>query len=142
PEQSEMARGEATRIFAQAALTDLPDSDRAYLVQLVSRQTGMNEEQAGARVDDVLTSVEAAKQQAADAADEARNMGILDAFLVPRQRRRRVLGSADRRPSSRRGHVVSQRVPQVLRRKAMLRGLGLWLLGVPIWLIIVILIFI
>lgn len=82
PEQSEMARGEATRIFAQAALTDLPDSDRAYLVQLVSRQTGMSEEQANARVDDVLTSVEAAQQQAADAADEARKMGILGAFLV------------------------------------------------------------
>lgn len=82
PADTEMARGEATRIFAQAAFTELPDNDRAHLAQLVSRQTGMSAEQANARVDEVLASVEAAKAEAADAAEAARKTGVLGAFLV------------------------------------------------------------
>ena len=82
PADTEMARGESTRIFEQAALTELPDNDRAHLARLVSRQTGMSAEQADARVDEVLASVEAAKAEAADAAEAARKMGVLGAFLV------------------------------------------------------------
>jgi hypothetical protein len=42
----------------------------------------MSTEEANARVDNVLASVEGAKAEAADAADAARRTGVLGAFLV------------------------------------------------------------
>lgn len=76
------ARGEATRIFAQAATDELADDDRTYLAQLVARQTGMTEEQATARVDEVVSAIEAAKAEAVEAAEAARKTGVLAAFLT------------------------------------------------------------
>ena len=78
----EAARGETTRIFARAALGEVPEADRTYLVQLVARETGMSEEAATARVTDVMTALDEAKAQAAEAAETARKTGVLGAFLV------------------------------------------------------------
>jgi hypothetical protein len=76
-------RGEATRILANGAVTGtVPDADKAYLAQLVSANTGLSPEESTARVNEVLTAVDQAKAQAAEAAEEARKWTVLGAFLT------------------------------------------------------------
>ena len=76
-------RAEATRIIAQGALSGtVSDPDKAYLGQLVAQNTGLPADQATARVDQVLTAVNDAKAKAADAAETARKMTVLAAFLT------------------------------------------------------------
>ncbi|HTN62140.1 MAG TPA: hypothetical protein VL147_11370, partial [Devosia sp.] len=78
------ARAEAGRIFAQAALGDgaVTAEDKTYLANVVAANTGLTPEEAGARVDQVAANVEAARQQAIEAARIARNTGIIGAFLL------------------------------------------------------------
>jgi hypothetical protein len=78
----EAVRGETGRIFAQAALGELPESDRTYLAQLVSQQTGLSEEEAAARVDEVVTAIDTAKAEAAETAEAARRTTVIAAFLI------------------------------------------------------------
>jgi hypothetical protein len=78
----EAVRGEVGRIFARAAVTEVPETDRAYLAQLVSDQTGMSDEAAAARVDEVMAAMQAARDEAAEVAEEARKMAVLAAFLI------------------------------------------------------------
>jgi hypothetical protein len=75
---SETARGEASRIFAQAALGDgtVAEEDRTYLASVVAANTGL------ARVDQTIANVEAARQEALEAARIARNTAIIGAFLL------------------------------------------------------------
>lgn len=82
PASLDAVRAETGRIFANAATSELSDNDRAYLVQLVAINTGLPQDQAQARVDEVLTAMETAKAQAADAAEKARKTAVLAAFLT------------------------------------------------------------
>ena len=84
PADATLARDEAGRIFAQAALGDgtVPDEDRAYLASVVAANTGLAPEEAQARVDQVIANVEAARQEAIEAARIARNTAIVGAFLL------------------------------------------------------------
>jgi hypothetical protein len=75
-------RGEAGRILLQGAVDGVGDADRAYLAQLVATNTGLTQDEATARVNEVMTAVEEAKAQAAAAAESARKMGVLAAFLT------------------------------------------------------------
>jgi len=75
-------RAEAGRILAMSAATGVSDADKAYLGQLVARQTGLPPDQATARVDETLKAVDAAKAKAADAAETARKTTVLAAFLT------------------------------------------------------------
>ena len=75
-------RAEAGRIFAQAATGELPEGDRAYLAQLVAQQTGLSNEEAGTRVDEVVTAIDTAKAEAAEAAETARKTSVIAAFLI------------------------------------------------------------
>lgn len=75
-------RGEAGRILLQGAVDGVGEADRAYLAQLVAANTGLTEEEASARVNEVMTAVEQAKAQAVAAAENARKMGVLAAFLT------------------------------------------------------------
>ncbi|HEX4296610.1 MAG TPA: hypothetical protein VHZ56_01175 [Devosia sp.] len=76
-------RAEAGRILATDATTgSIGDDDKAYLAQLVATNTGLPADQAKARVDQVLASVDKARQAAADAAETARKMTVLAAFLT------------------------------------------------------------
>ena len=79
-----IARDEAGRIFARAALGDgtVADEDRTYLVNVVAANTGLAPEEAQARVDTVIANVEAARQEAIEAARIARNTAISAAFLL------------------------------------------------------------
>lgn len=82
PADADAVRAETGRIFARAVTGELPEADRAYLAQLVAQQTGMTTEEATARVDEVVTAVDTAKAQAAEAAETARKTGVLAAFLI------------------------------------------------------------
>ena len=75
-------RGEATRILATGVTGTVSDEDKAYLAQLVATNTGLPEDQAKARVDQVMTAVDAAKQKALDAAETARKTAVIAAFLT------------------------------------------------------------
>lgn len=81
---TEASRAEAARIFAQAALGDgtVPEADRTYLASVVAANTGLTPEESAARVDQVIVAIDAAKQQALEAARIARNTAIIAAFLL------------------------------------------------------------
>lgn len=76
-------RAEAGRILAQGAIAgSVSDADKAYLAQTVAANAGLSPEEATSRVNDVLASVDQAKAQAAAAAESARKIGVLGAFLT------------------------------------------------------------
>ena len=77
------ARAETGRILAEGALGDgVSDPDKAYLAQVVASNTGLNTDEANARVTEVLASVDKAKADAAAAAETARKTAVLAAFLT------------------------------------------------------------
>lgn len=84
PVDATLARDEAGRIFAQAAIGDgsINADDRAYLANVVAANTGLTPEEAQARVDQVAANVATARQQAVEAARIARNTAIIAAFLL------------------------------------------------------------
>ena len=84
PEDMAALRAEAGRIFAQSVLSDdeLPAEDRTYLAQLVAENTSLSTAEAEARVDQVVTAIDNAKAQAAEIAEETRQMTVLAAFLT------------------------------------------------------------
>jgi hypothetical protein len=76
-------RGEATRILAQGAVSGtVSDTDKGYLAQLVSANTGLSPDEATTRVNEVMTAVDQAKAEAAEAAETARKWTVLGAFLT------------------------------------------------------------
>jgi hypothetical protein len=76
-------RGEAIRILANGAIAGtVSDTDKAYLAQMVSANTGLSPDEANTRVNEVLAAVDDAKAMAADAAEEARKWTVLGAFLT------------------------------------------------------------
>lgn len=78
---------EAGRIFT-VGLADgsLNAGDRAYLAQVVSRQTGLPEADAQRRVDETFTRAkgmkDAAEQRVREAADKARKQAVVAGFLA------------------------------------------------------------
>lgn len=82
-EGGEAVRAEAGRILLQGAVTGaVTEPDRTYLGQLVAANTGLTTDEATTRVDQVLTAVEQARAQATAAAESARRMAVLAAFLT------------------------------------------------------------
>jgi hypothetical protein len=76
-------RAEAARIFAASAVSgEVSTDDRAYLAQVVATNTGLSDEEAGARVDQVMTALDNARTEAAETAEAARKTGVLAAFLT------------------------------------------------------------
>jgi hypothetical protein len=76
-------RAEAGRILAQGALSgSVSADDKTYLGQLVATNTGLPQDQANARVDQVMKAMDDAKAKAADAAEAARKTAVLAAFLT------------------------------------------------------------
>ena len=79
-------RSEAATILAQGAANggNVPASDSAYLVQLVSGRTGMSTADAQARVNDVLSQEQAAAvkaKQVANAARKATSGALIYSFI-------------------------------------------------------------
>jgi hypothetical protein len=81
-EDDTAVRAEAGRIFASAAMGELPEADRTYLAQLVADRTGMSDEEATARVAEVEQAMATARNEAAEAAEAARKAGIIAAFIT------------------------------------------------------------
>lgn len=76
------AAAEVSRILMRGAVSDgVPEADRAYISSIVAARAGITPEEARARVDQVLTQVEDAKNAALKAADEARKSAATAAML-------------------------------------------------------------
>ena len=82
PAETEVRRGEAARILARYPSGDVEAKDRAYLNQLVMRQTGLAEAEATTRVDAALADLRAVVAQAQDAAERARKFALFLGFAV------------------------------------------------------------
>ena len=79
---STAVRAETGRILAQGAIAgSVSDPDKAYLAQIVASNTGLTQDEANARVTEVLAAVDKAKADAAAVAETARKAGIVGAFL-------------------------------------------------------------
>lgn len=77
------ARGEATRILANAARTgELPAADRTYLAQLIAARTGISQADAEKRIDDVVNQAKAAAAKAREVADTARKSASAVSFFT------------------------------------------------------------
>jgi hypothetical protein len=70
---SQEVRGEASRILLSGVRSgDVPAADKTYLAQLVSARTGLSQEDAQKRVDEVIAKAKEAETKARQAADAAR----------------------------------------------------------------------
>jgi hypothetical protein len=66
-------RAEVTRILAMGAKNgSVSDGDKTYLAQLIAARTGISQDEARKRVDNLISQEQAAEQQAKAAADQAR----------------------------------------------------------------------
>lgn len=81
---AEGTRAEVGRILASAAMEDgaLDDTDRQYLVATVAGRAGISEADAQARVDQALAQAREIEAQARAAADRARRIAVMAAFLT------------------------------------------------------------
>ena len=81
-----MVASEINTVLAKAALPNTSSTpnadDKTYLAQMVSQQTGVPADVANTRVNDTYASIESTKADVAKAADAARRVGIIAAFLL------------------------------------------------------------
>jgi hypothetical protein len=77
------SRAEAGRIILSGIRSgSLSDNDKAYLGHLVAARTGLSQEDATKRVNDVLGQVQAAEAKAKEAADQARKVSARTSFFL------------------------------------------------------------
>ena len=86
-EMRRLPRGELqaplTRVFATSlASGTMAPADRTYLAEIVARQTGLPQAEAEKRVDEAYAAAKDAEAKVRAAADKARKMGALAAFLA------------------------------------------------------------
>ena len=75
--------GEVGRVIRDGlAQGDVAEEDRAYLAQVVARSTGVSADEARKRVDQGIEQAKAAAQKAREAADTARKMAVIGAFVL------------------------------------------------------------
>lgn len=83
PADGEAVRGELTRIVVNGVTGEgVSAQDRDYLIGVVAARTGLTEAEVEARVDDVIARAQAIQDDIAEAAERARVIGILAAFLA------------------------------------------------------------
>jgi len=76
-------RMEASRIIAKATYNgSLEPSDRAYLAKLVAVRTGISQQDAEKRVDDIATQIKASEDKAKQVADAARKASASASFFL------------------------------------------------------------
>lgn len=73
---------EINTILTRSTLTSPTDEDKAYLVQLVAKQTTLSNDEAKGRVDQAYSNIEKAKADVASAAEAARRLGVIASFLL------------------------------------------------------------
>ena len=83
PQQGTGQRDEVVRILASGLAGEgVSDADRDYLVSLAADRAGLSDEEAQARVDDVIARAQAVQDDIEAAADEAAKVAILLAFIT------------------------------------------------------------
>lgn len=76
-------RAESTHIIATDVLSgNVPQSDRTYLANLVAARTGISQDDAKKRVDDVIAKAQEAQTKARQAADDVRKAAMHTAFFI------------------------------------------------------------
>jgi len=76
-------RAPLTRILVSSLQSgSLAANDRTYLAQVVARQTGLSQADAEARVDQAYAEAKSAEAKVRAAADKARKLGMIAAFLA------------------------------------------------------------
>jgi hypothetical protein len=76
-------RGQVGRVIVNALSNDeLAAADRDYLISVVSARTGLSPEESATRVDELWSQAQQAEATARDAAERARRIGMLVAFLT------------------------------------------------------------
>jgi hypothetical protein len=69
-------------LTASAANGSISDEDKSYLSAQIAAHTGLSDQDASKRVDDAMAAVNAAKEKAKQAAESARKVGVMIAFLT------------------------------------------------------------
>jgi amino acid transporter len=83
PAQAEDPRAELGRILARSAASGtIAPEDKSYVASIIASRTGISQADAEKRIDDTVTQVKAAADEARVAAEKARKYGILIAFLT------------------------------------------------------------
>jgi amino acid transporter len=83
PAQAGDPRAELGRILARSAASGtIAPEDKSYVAGIVASRTGISQADAEKRIDDTVTQVKAAADEARMAAEKARKYGILIAFLT------------------------------------------------------------
>jgi hypothetical protein len=83
PEAQGDQRSEAARILVTSAASgEVAAPDRTRLAQIVATRTGLSQAEAEQRVDEVLARIETAANQARETADQARQAGMMLAFMT------------------------------------------------------------
>lgn len=76
-------RSEVARIVTRSVQTgELSQTDRDYLTAVISRQTGLDQNQAKTRIDEAMATAKDTADKAKAAAEKARKSGILASFLA------------------------------------------------------------
>ena len=83
PASPEETRGQFSRVLAASVVNgQLDDADRQYLVSTVAARAGVDEAEAGRRVDALWTQAQDAAAKAREVADRARKITMLAAFMT------------------------------------------------------------
>ena len=80
--RADLAAPMARAFTANLNNPQLDANDRAILASMVSQRTGLSQADAEKRVDQAFTDLKAAEQKARDAADKARKIALIAAFLA------------------------------------------------------------
>jgi hypothetical protein len=80
---AEEVRGEASRILLSGLQSgDIPAADKTYLAQLVAARTGLSQDAAQKRVDEVIAKAQEAEAKVRKAADDARKAATYLSFFT------------------------------------------------------------
>lgn len=82
PAETELRRGEVSRILLRNPSGDVSAGDRTYLGQLVMNQTGLPQAEATARVETVVGEYRSAITAVQEAAEKARKFALVVAFAI------------------------------------------------------------
>ncbi len=83
PAARKIDAGQIGGILSAAAAGDgLSDTDRTYLTQTLAARTGLTPDEAGARIDEALAEAQEIRAAAVDAAETARVVAAIAAFVV------------------------------------------------------------
>jgi hypothetical protein len=83
PENDNNFRQDVTGILTTSAANgSINDEDKAYLSAQIAAHTGLSPQDASKRVDDAMAAVNSAKEKAKQAAETARKVGVMVAFLT------------------------------------------------------------